>query len=179
MCFASVGSYLRMLNLNYSVPTAIVFTVANYGRLTLAAFLHCVEFTATHCYLLSLICRCLPVFDDILRRSLNFARVCVKHESPLVRSLASHGLTVACNNSFFGRNVLFCAGRYCCTVSDILQRSINNIINSHVQFNAVDDHLETANLLSELLNIKDGRDSSLVNLSSGELHDIRCFICTS
>jgi len=76
-------------------------------------------------------------FDEICRRSLNFVQACVKHESPLVRLLALYGLNVACNDSFFDRNVLFRADRYCCTVSDILQGSINNIINSHEQFTTV------------------------------------------
>jgi len=43
----------------------------------------------THCYLLPLICRCLPAFGEICRRSLNFIRASVKRESPLVRLLAS------------------------------------------------------------------------------------------
>jgi len=42
----------------------------------------------------------------------------------------------------------------------------------------VDVHLQTArpiNLLSELLNIRDSRDLSLANLSSGDLYAIICF----
>jgi len=104
------------------------------------------EFTATHslplthCYSFPLICQCLPVFDEICHNLLNFVRACVKHEAPLIRLLALYGLTVARSDSFFSRNVLFCADRYCCTVSDILQGLINNI-NSHVQFITVDVHL--------------------------------------
>jgi len=37
----------------------------------------------------------------------------------------------------------------------------------------------TAHSLSELSNIRDGRNLFLAYLSSGELHDIICFICTS
>jgi len=61
--------------------------------------------------------------------------------------------------------------------SDILQWSINNIMKSHVAYNlpiiSVDVHVQTYNLLSELLNIRptDGRDISLANLPSGGLYD--------
>jgi len=65
--------------------------------------------------------------------------------------------------------VLFWADRYSCTVCDILQRSINNTTNSYVQFTTVDDHLWSANLLSDILNIRDGRDLLLANLLSVEL----------
>jgi len=63
--------------------------------------------------------------------------------------------------------------------SDILQGSTKNNINSHVQFTTIDVHQETANLLLELLNIIDGLDLSLADLSSVEFYDIICFTCTS
>jgi hypothetical protein len=40
---------------------------------------------STHCYLLPLLCDCLPVFDEICRRSINFARTCISHKVPLIR----------------------------------------------------------------------------------------------
>jgi len=104
----------------------------------------------------------LAVFNEICRRSLNFTQACVKHESPLIRSLAFTP-TAALNDSFFCENICFAQIDI---VSDILQGSIINI-NSHVHFTTVDAHLQTANLLSELFNITDGRDLSLANMSSG------------
>jgi len=95
------------------------------------------------------------------------------------RLLRFYGLTIARNDSFFGRNVLFCADQLCCTVSDISQGLINNIINSHVQFTTVDVHPQTANLLSDLSSIRYGHNLSLANLSSVVFYDIICFICTS
>jgi len=74
-----------------------------------------------------------------------------------------YGLTFARNDSFFGRNVLYCADWYCCTVCDTLQGSINSI-NLHVQLTKFDVYLQTANLLSELLNNRDGRDLLLANV---------------
>jgi len=97
----------------------------------------------------------------------------------LVRGLAFDGITIARNESFIGRNVLFCADRYHCAVNDILHESINNIINSYVKFNTTDTRVQNADLLCELLNIRDSRDLFLTNVSSEELNDIICFICTS
>ena len=47
---------------------------------------------ATHCYLLPLIRNCLPVFDEICRRLIHFARDCISHESSLIRQIASYGI---------------------------------------------------------------------------------------
>ena len=33
----------------------------------------------THCYIIPLLCKCLPVFDEICRRSVNFMRSCMGH----------------------------------------------------------------------------------------------------
>jgi len=94
----------------------------------------------------------------------------------LVRGLAFYGITIARNESFIGR---FCADRYNCAVNDILNGSINNIINSYVKFNTTDARVQTADLLCEFLNIRDSRDLFLTNFSSEELNDIICFFCTS
>jgi len=82
---------------------------------------------------------------------------------------------------FFGIYVLLSADRYCCTVSDILQGYISISITLYTRIcnSPVDVNLHTANLQSKLLNITDGRDLLLANLSGVELYDIICFICTS
>jgi len=87
--------------------------------------------------------------------TVKFIRASINHESSLVRGLAFYGITIAGNESFVGRNVLFCADRYHCAVNDILPGSINNIINSYVKFNTTDALVQTADLLCELLNIRD------------------------
>jgi len=46
----------------------------------------------THCVLFPLLSQCLPVLDEIRRRSLNFVRSCIRHESACVKFLALHGL---------------------------------------------------------------------------------------
>ena len=45
----------------------------------------------THCYLLPLLCQCLPVYDEICGRTINFVRSCLYHQSSLVSWNLSHG----------------------------------------------------------------------------------------
>ena len=66
----------------------------------------------THCYLLPLICQCLPVFDELCRRSINFMRSCVSQESKLISKIASHCIHFARCKTPMGLNILFCADRY-------------------------------------------------------------------
>jgi hypothetical protein len=42
----------------------------------------------THCYLLPIVGQCLPILNEICRRSLNFVRSRILHESYLVRFIA-------------------------------------------------------------------------------------------
>jgi len=49
--------------------------------------------------------QCLPVLDEICRRSLNFVRSCIRQESAFVRFLTLHGLH-ARSRSLFGRGIL-------------------------------------------------------------------------
>ena len=48
----------------------------------------------THCYILPLLCECLPVYDEVCRRSINFLRTCVSHRSKVVRCVANYGIFV-------------------------------------------------------------------------------------
>jgi hypothetical protein len=46
----------------------------------------------THKYLLHSISHCLPVFDEICRRSLNFIKSCITHHSQLIRFISLHSV---------------------------------------------------------------------------------------
>ncbi len=134
----------------------------------------------THCYLLPLICDCLPVFDEICRRSINFARDCISHESSLIRQIASYGINQARSESPLGRNMLFCADRFSTPLNSLLfssSKSVSSYFNSTV----ADDQLRTSSFLNELIEIRD-RPSSFVCssliLSYVELCDVISFICT-
>ena len=74
----------------------------------------------THCHLLPLLCNCMPVFDEICKRSLKFLQTCLFHNTTLIRSVAQFSLTEGRNSSPCGRNALFCVRRYQCALSDIV-----------------------------------------------------------
>jgi len=62
----------------------------------------------THCYLLPLLSDCLPVFDKICSRSMNFVSTCLSHRptSRRIRYVDHHSITFGLNFSPFGRNIL-------------------------------------------------------------------------
>jgi len=39
-----------------------------------------------------LLCKCLPVFDEVCRRSINFLRTCISHSPKGVRCVANYGI---------------------------------------------------------------------------------------
>jgi hypothetical protein len=135
----------------------------------------------THSYLLPLISQCLPVFDEICRRSLNSVRSCVSHKSEVVRFVACHGIKFSIGSSFVGQNFTFCAQRFGCSVDDILQGSTNRIINLFVR-QSIDLRISgSARLLHELLLLRD-RVLTLSEtnfFSHVEFEDIIDNVCTS
>jgi hypothetical protein len=135
----------------------------------------------THCYLLPLICQCLPVFDELCRRSINFARSCVSHESKLISQIASYCIHFARCKSPMGSNILFCADRYQTNIDGILSGSSNYIVYSHYDRSIVDVQLRASSFLSELVSIRDSRQSFIGSgaFTKAELADIINHICTS
>ena len=61
----------------------------------------------SHCYLPHILGQCLPLFDEICRRSSNFVQKCITHDSSLVRFVASYGVVHGRYKSFLGHNVQF------------------------------------------------------------------------
>jgi len=45
----------------------------------------------THCYILPLLCKRLPVYDEICRRSANVVRTCLFHNNSVVENVANYG----------------------------------------------------------------------------------------
>jgi hypothetical protein len=133
-----------------------------------------------HCYLLPLLSQCLPLADEICRRSLNFIKVCIGNTSSLVRAVTNYGIQYARYNSLLGHNVLFCAKLYGCSVRDIINGSVNRIVNNFV-FNSVEDcQLQTASLVHELLLLRESalELSSNMILSRSELDWLVQVVCT-
>jgi hypothetical protein len=134
---------------------------------------------STHCYLLPLLCDCLPVFDEICRRSINFARVCLSHEVPLIRQTAIYAILYARSESPLGQNMLFCAERYHSSLNSLLSSPLN-FVNIYVN-STIDEHqLRVCSFLREMIEIRDRRERLFSNfvLSTVELNDIITYICT-
>jgi len=91
----------------------------------------------THGVLLPLLSQCLPVLDEICRRSLNFIQSCIRHESAFIQGIASHGLHTR-SRSLFGRKVVYCADWYTCSVDDLIYGRFP-IINIFYVRNSVDE----------------------------------------
>ena len=178
-----------MYSINYFNLIAPVIMVASCGSYNPCVECFCVAWRKglrcvwklpcnAHCSLLPVISQCLPIFDELCRRFLNFARFCVTHECPLIRFIANYGIVHARNLSPIGQNVLFCLKRYNCTYNSFLHSSINRIINIHYNNSIEDSTFSTANLLSELVNIRDGLLELSINLNAEELSHIINYVCT-
>ena len=66
----------------------------------------------THCYLLPFLCQCLPVYDEICERTMNFVRSCLYYQSSVVKSVAWYSVLHGHYSSPMGRDVLLCLQRY-------------------------------------------------------------------
>ena len=137
----------------------------------------------SHRYLLHLISGCLPVFDELCRRSMNFVRSCLSHDSRIIQFVANYAVMHARSQSFLGRNVLFCARRYKFPVSStILDElvSFDTLINSFVHSSTDENMRCFANFLFELVMLRERRLylSDSVFLTE-DVNDIIYFICTS
>jgi len=133
----------------------------------------------THCSLLPVISHCLPIFDELCRRSLNFARSCITRDCYLIRFIASFGIVHARHSSPIGRNVLHCVKRYHCTYNNFLFGSVNSIVSSFCSKSIGDSTFSKATLLSELICVRDGLCDIAINFTKEELLSIIEYVCTS
>jgi hypothetical protein len=133
----------------------------------------------SHCYLLPLLSQCLPLADEICRRSLHFIKVCYNNDSSLVRAVTKYCLQFGRHSSIIGHNLLFCLQLYKCNIEDIINGRVNGIINNFVFKSFEDCQLQTACFVRELLLL---RENTLLlpdtNLSRDELEQLIDFVCT-
>ena len=109
----------------------------------------------SHCYLLPLLSQCLPLADEICRRSLNFIKVCICNSSSLVRAVTNYGIQYGRYNSLLGHNLLLCAQLNDCIVQDIISGSVNRLVNNYT-FKLVNDcQLQTASFVRELVLLRE------------------------
>ena len=73
--------------------------------------------------------------------------------------VASYCIHFARCKSPMGLNILLCADRYQTNIDDILSGSSNYIVHSHYNRSIADVQLHASNFLSELVIIRDSRQS--------------------
>jgi hypothetical protein len=136
---------------------------------------------ATHNSYLHLISHCLPIFDEICRRSLNLMHACVSRQVKLVAFVALHGLAVARARSPLGQNALFCAQGYRLLLFEILRGTTAYRINCLVNTATSEAQRTTAKFLQELIILRDVKLALNCNLelSDDELSALIVYICTS
>ena len=105
----------------------------------------------------------------------------VSHESKLISKIASYCIHFARCKSPMGLNILFCADRCQTDIDDILSGSSNYIVHSHYNRSIADIQLRASSFLSELISIRDSRQSFFDNVAftKSELADIINHICIS
>jgi len=132
----------------------------------------------THGVLLQLWSQCLPVLDEICQGSLNFVRSYIRNKSAFVQFIALHGLH-ARSRSLFGRNVVYCAEQFNCSINDLIYGRLPMIINSYVRNSVDETTLDRLAFLRELIMIRDSSLTLSGLLTSDELNNVILHVCTS
>jgi len=89
-----------------------------------------------------------------INERLYFVRSCIRYESAFVQFIALHGLH-ARSRSLFGRNVVYCAERFNCSINDLIYGRLSIIINSYVRNSFDENTLDRVAFLRELIMIRD------------------------
>ena len=84
------------------------------------------------------------LLDELCCRTPRLLRSCLGSDSPIVSTVARHGIYYGCMHSPLGRNAFFCCSRY--DVSDIL-----SVARSHMVSRYVDSHISAQLRASMLL----------------------------
>ena len=82
--------------------------------------------------------------------------------SKLISQIASYCIHFARCKSPIGSNILFCADRYQTNIDDILSGSSNYTVHSHYNRSIADVQLRASSFLSELVSIRDSRQSFFI-----------------
>ena len=145
---------------------------------------------------------CLPVYDDLCLRFMNFARSCMAYQSHLVSFIARYNTMHGRFSSPVGRNIQRCAQRYACTVEDLLRALIllktwryisrlltylltcllrgpvRKAVTSCVQKSFSDDQFQTAYLLQECVMVRDGLAKLPDCFTVGDMREIDSYVST-
>ena len=133
----------------------------------------------THNFLLPIISECLPLFDEICRRSLNFIRSCTLHPSNVVPFITLHAIFHGRGTSLCGQNMLFCSQRYGFSFNTALRVGlpIKEIIGNFAMDFLTDGERCAAAFLTELLQIRD-QQLHLSFLTIDEISDLIEYVST-
>jgi len=136
----------------------------------------------SHCYLLPLLSQCLPLLDEIWRRSLNFIKACIYNSSSLVRAVTNYGIQYGRHNSLLGHKLLFCARFYYYSAQNIISGLVNRLVNNYTSKLVTNYYqLQTASFVREIVLIGEGTLElpNRVSLSRLELDHLVYVVSTS
>jgi len=134
LCF--LVNYPLLLNIIYFIHIIQVILDVSYGRYQIVTLKNFVlletrvesSVSDSRCSITTFVSMSYRLRQN--RRSLNFVRSCIRHESAFVPVIALHGLH-ARSRSLFGRNMVYCAERFNCSVNDLIygQEVVINLFN--------------------------------------------------
>jgi len=83
------------------------------------------------------------------------------------------------SRSLFGRNVVFCAQRFNCSINDLIFGHLPIIINSYIRNSVDKTTLDHVAFLRELIMIRDSSLTFTGLSTSDELNDVISHVCAS
>jgi len=109
--------------------------------------------------------------------SLNFVRRCLAHDSDVVTFISDYCIKYGRSNSCIGMNVLFCMQRYKCNIEMVFSGQIKNIVETHFNRSTKCMQVALANLLFEIIMVRDGVLSLPTWVSCDFVDDVLSSVC--
>jgi hypothetical protein len=130
-----------------------------------------------HSVLLSPLCGCLPLMDELACRSAVFITCCLKSDCDIVNYVARHGLSHARMLSPIGRNAAFCCSRFDVSFDDITVITKRRVW-SHAWSQLSLEVFDTVSVLLELLFVKFNFYSLSSSFTSSDVDVAIACLCT-
>ena len=128
-----------------------------------------------HCYILPLLCECLPVYNEVCRHSINVLRTCVSHNSKVVRCV--DGIFHGRCDSPASRNALHCMNHYSATLSDVLSSRFDSFVWEHATKDISTQQEQSVDLLRECIMIRDNVFTLPGFYTAADVQCIILYIC--